>query len=105
MKRKTRSEYLPIFYCVGIFIIFVLTIVSLFSFIKALSYCEPNGIENQHHYADSLQVEELMNEIKVLQMKIDSLEVTLSHDSIIVRKYIKDEKDSCLIVNNVTNVH
>lgn len=105
MKRKSRSEYLPTLYCVGIFFIFVLTIVSLSSFVKALSYYEPNGIEKQNHYADSLQVEELKNEIKVLQIKIDSLEAALLHESNVVYKFIKDEKDSCIIMINVTNVH
>lgn len=91
-------------YKIGFGVILVLSIVALISFIKAIGFKETQPAIIRTHYADSLQVEMLKNEVNELQTRVDSLVKASQSKPKIVYKPIKRKKDSCVIELNIHNV-
>lgn len=80
MSAKNKRDYLAYLYKAGFIIIFILAIVALLSFFKALGYKEKPVPIKQWHYADSIQFDILNSEVNELCNKIDSLEVKLQKE-------------------------
>ncbi len=99
-----ERKYLIKLYKIGIGIIFVLCIVALVSFIKAVSFKDKPPVIVQTNYADSVQFEVLKKEVVELQIRIDSLEKACQSKQKVVYKSTKRKKDSCVIELNIHNV-
>lgn len=82
-------------------ILFLLAVVCMVSFIKAVSAKDVVVEKQEKVLSDSLQVEFLRLEVNALKTKIDSL-ITISQQGMRVKyKYLKPRKDSCVIELNV----
>jgi len=101
MSGSKRGHFSSWLYKVGAAVLFVLSIVALFSFIMALKAgCEPR--EN-NSTVDSLQIEGLRIEVQEIHRKVDSLVDISRQEPKVVYKYLKPQKENAVIEVNVHN--
>lgn len=101
MKRMSKMSLSRIIYSAGGGILFLLAVVCLVAFFKAVSAREVAKEKMQKPLADSLQLEQLRLEVNDLKTKVDSLIILNQKEPQIKYKYMKPHKDSCVIELNV----
>lgn len=99
---RIKRDCLHTMYLIGGVIIFVLSVVALVSFWKAVSYVEPKPIQPRG-FADSIQLENLKKDLSVLKVKVDSLDDALQQKPKVIYRHIKSKKDSSVIELHVHN--
>lgn len=99
---RNKRDYLHSMYLVGGVVIFVLAIVALVSFCKAVTLEAPKPVL-PYGFADSIQVENLKKEVSELSSKVDSLEGALRERPKVVYRHFKSKKDSSVIELHVHN--
>lgn len=103
MSRSREFHFSRWLYKIGAVILFVLAVVALIAFIKALSVGVCSDDKLSLPYADSLQVEALKKDVHELNRKVDSLLILTQKKPQKVYRYIKAKKDSCTIEVNIHN--
>ena len=99
MSQDKRGNFSGWLYKLCASILFVLSIVALLAFIRALvnTECE----KDEKTLADSLQIEELRQDVKVVNQKVDSILRLLNKKPKVVYKYMKPHKDTVVVELNV----
>lgn len=103
MSNKSKSHFSRWLYKVGAVILFILAVIALVAFIRALgmsNHCTP---QNAVAPADSIQVEILTKKVKDLDQKVESLMILSRKEPQKVYRYLKPKKDSCTIEVNIHN--
>ena len=103
MKMNGKLSLSQWLYIAGATILFVLAVVCMISFIKAVSAKDVMVEKPSKPLADSLQVEFLRLEINDLKAKVDSMIIISQQQPKVKYKYLKPRKDSCVIELNVNN--
>lgn len=88
-------------YKLGAGILFVLAVIAIIAFIKALSVNSGKEERKSAPCADSTQVAELKKEVQSLNKKVDSLLILSQKEPRIVYKHLKPQKDCCIIDMNI----
>ena len=103
MDRNSNFHFSRWLYKIGAFILFVLAVIALIAFVKALFATDCKEPERTFTPADSVQVENLRQEVSELSKKVDSLLILSQKQPQKVYRYIKPKKDSCTIEVNIHN--
>ena len=103
MSRNRDFQFSRWLYKMGAAILFILAVVALLAFVKALCLTECKVQKRSIATADSVQVESLRREVQELNKKVDSLLIITQKKPQKVYKYIKPKKDSCTIEVNIHN--
>ena len=104
MRMKVKQLLSQILYIAGATILFILAIVCMIAFIKAVRIKDEIVEKPQKIHADSIQIVMLYKEINILKAKVDSL-ITISQQKPKVKyKYLKSRKDTCVIELNVNKL-
>lgn len=103
MSSKSDLHFSRWLYKTGAGILFILAVIAMVAFIKALSIKEYKNDKNTISYADSTQVEVLKKDVQELNRKVDSLIVLTQKEPQKVYRYLKPKKDSCTIEVNIHN--
>lgn len=101
MRMNSKLSLSHSLYKAGATILFILAIVCMVSFIKAVCVKDVMVKKPQKILADSLQVEQLRLEVISLKAKVDSLIIISQQKSKVKYKYLKPRKDTCVIELNV----
>lgn len=103
MGRNKELQFSRWLYKIGAAILFILAVVALLAFIKALCITEHKVQNRSVATADSVQVESLRREVQELNKKVDSLLIITQKEPQKVYRYLKPKKDSCTIEVNIHN--
>jgi len=103
MNRNREFHFSRWLYKIGAAILFILAVIAIIAFIKALSIKDSTNGKSTVSYADSTQVESLKKDVKELNQKVDSLIVITQKEPQKVYRYLKPKKDSCTIEVNIHN--
>lgn len=104
MNLPNKPSLSQVFYRLGFVVLFVLAVVSMLAFIRALCYREMEPQLPQKSYADSLQLEQLHTKVDELNAKVDSLILLSKTNPKVINKYLKPRKDSCVIQLNINGL-
>ena len=96
MMSRNKRDCLRIMYSVGGVVIFVLAVVALVSFCKAVTFEAPKPVQ-PHGFADSIIVENLQKEVAALTQKVDSLDGAMRQTPPMVYRNFKSKKGSSVI--------
>lgn len=103
MSRNREFHFSIWLYKIGAAILFILAVIAIIAFVKALSIKESTSDKGIRSYADSTQVEALKKDVQELNKKVDSLIILTQKEPQKVYRYIKPKKDSCTIEVNIHN--
>lgn len=103
MSRNREFHFSRWLYKIGAAILFILAVIAIIAFVKALSIKESTSDKGIRSYADSTQVEALKKDVQELNKKVDSLIILTQKEPQKVYRYIKPKKDSCTIEVNIHN--
>lgn len=103
MSSNSESHFSRWLYKVGAGILFILAVIAIVAFIKALCIKGYKIDKDNFSYADSTQIENLKKDVQELDRKVDSLIVLSQKEPQKVYKYLKPKKDSCTIEVNIHN--
>lgn len=103
MSSNSEFHFSRWLYKFGAGILFILAVIAIVAFIKALSIKEYKYDRDTFSYADSIQIENLKKDVQELDRKIDSLIVLTQKEPQKVYRYLKPKKDSCTIEVNIHN--
>lgn len=103
MSRNRDFHFSRWLYKIGAAFLFILAVVALLAFVKALCITEHKEQKRAVAPADSVQVDSLRREVQELNKKVDSLLILTQKEPQKVYKYIKPKKDSCTIEVNIHN--
>lgn len=101
MSSCSDSHFSRWLYKVGAAILFILGVIAIIAFIKALSIKDSTSNKGTVSYADSTQVEILRKDVQELNRKVDLLIVLTQKEPQKVYRYLKPKKDSCTIEVNI----
>lgn len=103
MGKNSDTHFSRWFYKIGVTILFILAVVAMISFVKALCVTGDKEQKNNVAPADSVQVEALKKEVQDLNKKVDSLIILTQKEPQKVYRFIKPKRDSCTIEVNIHN--
>ena len=103
MSSNSNFHFSRWLYKTGAGILFILAVIAIVAFIKALSIKEYKNDTSTISYADSAQVVVLKKDVQELNRKVDSLIVLTPKEPQKVYRYLKPKKDSCTIEVNIHN--
>ena len=101
MSSYSDSHFSRWLYKVGAAILFILVVIAIIAFIKALSIKDSTSNKGTVSYEDSTQVEILRTDVQELNRKVDLLIVLTQKEPQKVYRYLKPKKDSCTIEVNI----